>query len=193
MKFSSKFKNALLSIVGLTAMMATSSGCTAPAGDESGLGLDESATEDAVTLPGTQTFRSSLGCLDISYGSKKSGARPIVWQCHGGNSQKWKMLKRGTDGYVSLQNVNSGLCLELGGSTNGSIVQQKACNARLKTQQFLYFPNFNNRFEFQGVLIESNPFVQAQCLDIPNSIVGADLQTWNCSGQSNQSFFASGL
>ncbi|GAB7045870.1 ricin-type beta-trefoil lectin domain protein [Catenuloplanes indicus] len=68
-----------------------------------------------------RTLRALGKCLDSPTGAA-SGARAQIWDCHGGTNQQWTL---GTDGTV--RGVQSGLCLEAGGTANGSAVVLRTC------------------------------------------------------------------
>jgi lysophospholipase L1-like esterase len=68
-----------------------------------------------------QTLRALGKCLDSPTGAA-SGAKAQIWDCHGGTNQRWTL---GADGTV--RGVQSGLCLEAGGTANGSTVTLGTC------------------------------------------------------------------
>ena len=62
-------------------------------------------------------------CVDISGASKSGGARAVLWNCHGGDNQKFQW----TDD--RLKNKNSGLFLHGGAGSNqiaDSFLEQRA-------------------------------------------------------------------
>ena len=66
-------------------------------------------------------------CVDVAGGSKNDGAPAILWACHDGGNQRWR-LEPGGPGFL-LKNYNSGKCLDVtGGSKDDSVgVIQYTC------------------------------------------------------------------
>jgi poly(3-hydroxybutyrate) depolymerase len=61
-------------------------------------------------------------CLDVAPNAG-SGTRAQIWDCHGGANQQWNVNDNGT-----ITNVQSGLCLDVGGTANGAAVNVATCN-----------------------------------------------------------------
>ncbi|MFI5843049.1 ricin-type beta-trefoil lectin domain protein [Catenuloplanes sp. NPDC051500] len=78
------------------------------------------ATNQRWTADG-QTLRALGKCLDSPTGAA-SGSKVQIWDCHGGTNQQWTL---GSDGTV--RGVASGLCLEAGGTANGSTAVLRTC------------------------------------------------------------------
>ncbi|MEX0171256.1 RICIN domain-containing protein [Streptomyces sp. LMG1-1-1.1] len=57
--------------------------------------------------------RHSGKCLEVKGWSRDNGAAIGQWDCHGGVNQQW-MVRYPGENWVTLVNVNSGKCLEIG-------------------------------------------------------------------------------
>lgn len=88
-------------------------------------------------------------------------------------------------GYTTLQNLNSGQCLDLpfGSSKRGTSIKQWTCNNSENRQV-----RFERRgsSEFYNIRLRGS----GQCIDIKNggTTDGTDIQQWSCSGSINRSF-----
>ncbi|SDT53506.1 ricin-type beta-trefoil lectin domain protein [Actinoplanes derwentensis] len=67
------------------------------------------------------TLRSLGKCLDSPTGAT-SGAKAQLWDCSGAANQQWSHTSGGP-----IRNAQSGLCLESGGTANGSTVTLRTC------------------------------------------------------------------
>ncbi|MFD7019885.1 RICIN domain-containing protein [Streptomyces sp. NPDC059161] len=92
------------------------------------------AGRDSITKMVEYKVMNNLGqCLGISGGSKNWNAKATVWSCNGNQDQLWyyegPMAGRPSD-WVSLQNVNSSLCLggNAGSPVRGTAQIQWSCN-----------------------------------------------------------------
>ncbi|GAA2349429.1 RICIN domain-containing protein [Dactylosporangium salmoneum] len=67
-------------------------------------------------------------CLDVNGGSKDNGAQILIWDCHGGPNQLWKLVRNG-DGY-QLVSLNSGRCIGIdsGNPSPGAAARQWDCD-----------------------------------------------------------------
>jgi|GEM_PF-1581719 len=76
---------------------------------------------------------NSSKCLDVTGASKANEAAVIQWQCHGGSSQVWRLVRR-TDDSIQFVSANSGKCLEIanGANVNGTLLQQNTCTTAAK-------------------------------------------------------------
>lgn len=76
-------------------------------------------------------------CVDISGANKSDRAPVIQWDCHTGDNQKWRLVKR-ADGRSSLMVKHSGKCLDLEGGKrdNGAPFIQWTCGATNSNQLF---------------------------------------------------------
>jgi hypothetical protein len=69
-----------------------------------------------------QTLRVMGKCLDAPINAG-SGARVQIWDCNGGANQSWNLTSTGT-----ITSVQTGLCLNSGGTANGAAVTVATCN-----------------------------------------------------------------
>jgi poly(3-hydroxybutyrate) depolymerase len=74
------------------------------------------------TLNG-QALQVTGKCLDVP-ANAGSGTRTRIWDCTGGDNQKWNLTTTGT-----ITNVQSGLCLTSTGNNNGAGVTVATCNS----------------------------------------------------------------
>jgi ricin-type beta-trefoil lectin protein len=72
--------------------------------------------------------RQSGKCLDVSGASTEDGAPIILWQCHGGANQQWRLEPFGEE--YRLVARHSGKCLDVTGWSpeNGTRIIQWQCN-----------------------------------------------------------------
>jgi lysophospholipase L1-like esterase len=68
-----------------------------------------------------QTLQSLGKCLDSPTGAT-SGAKAQLWDCHGGTNQRWTL-----NGNGSISNAQSGLCVAVNSTANGSPVVLSTC------------------------------------------------------------------
>ncbi|MEU4690037.1 ricin-type beta-trefoil lectin domain protein [Actinoplanes sp. NPDC023714] len=68
-----------------------------------------------------QTLRALGKCLDSPTGAT-TGARAQIWDCSGADNQRWTYTSGGT-----IRNARSGLCLEAGGTANGTTTTLRTC------------------------------------------------------------------
>lgn len=66
-------------------------------------------------------------CLDAYNHGTTNGTRVVIWDCTGGNNQKWNVNTDGT-----LTNVTSGLCLDAynAATANGTKLVLWSCNGQ---------------------------------------------------------------
>ena len=110
-------------------------------------------------------------CLDAAGGSSADGTPVILWPCHGGSNQRWKVLPNGT-----VLGIN-GKCLDaLGGrSENGTPVIIWTCHG-----------GDNQRWEITDnhqLLGIGNQCLDASGFGLAN---GAPIILWACHGGANQ-------
>ncbi|HEY0191649.1 MAG TPA: RICIN domain-containing protein [Kofleriaceae bacterium] len=88
------------------------------------------ANQDFAVQPRGDAFqivaRHSGKCLDVDGFSTADGAGVHQWECHGGDNQRWRLQDVG-NGTQQLVSVNSGKCLDAGGTGNGTGLQQWTC------------------------------------------------------------------
>ncbi|MGI5237708.1 RICIN domain-containing protein [Dactylosporangium sp. CA-139066] len=77
-------------------------------------------------------------CMDVNGASKDNGAQIVLWDCHGGANQLWKMVRDG-DGYRFVS-LNSGRCIGIdsGNPAPGAVARQWDCDG-----------STNQRWQFQ--------------------------------------------
>jgi hypothetical protein len=77
-------------------------------------------------------------CLDVNGASKDNGAQLVLWDCHGGANQLWKMVRDG-DGFRFVS-LNSGRCIgiDAGNPAPGAVARQWDCDG-----------STNQRWQFQ--------------------------------------------
>ncbi|MET7820819.1 ricin-type beta-trefoil lectin domain protein [Micromonospora zamorensis] len=121
-----------------------------------------------VLIAGSQSGR----CIDIPNSSTSNGARPQLWDCHGGTNQRWTHTPNRT------LTVYGNKCLDASGagSSNGTAVLIWDCNGQ-PNQQW----NVNSNGTITGVQ-------SGLCLDAVGSGTanGTQLHLWACHGGANQ-------
>jgi hypothetical protein len=132
-----------------------------------------------VAKPSGPTLRPITGqivgyagkCIDVSGGYPTNGTPIVLWDCHGGNNQKWTVAP---DRLLRAL----GKCLDVtdNRTDNGTMVQLWDCNGGGNQQ---WVPQTN------GSLL--NP-QSGRCLDAPGGSRGSGtrLQLWDCHGGPNQ-------
>ena len=116
-------------------------------------------------------------CLQPVGGSSSQGAAIVQEPC-----DKYSMVQRWVAYYPSgniifqARNVATGLCLDArGGATNGTSVQQWACNT-ISNEKWDLGPNY--------VVVRSRVSgTQSHCLDVPGGSgqAGLAMQLWGCN------------
>lgn len=110
-------------------------------------------------------------CLDVEGGSSVDGTRVVLWPCHGGSNQRWKVLRDG-----KVLGID-GKCLDvLGGSSDSNTpVIIWACHGG-DNQRW----EITDNGELRGL--------EKKCLDPSGwgSANGAPIILWPCHGRSNQ-------
>ncbi|WP_182909857.1 ThuA domain-containing protein [Microbispora sp. H13382] len=134
-----------------------------------------SASPSASPTPpagGTSALRgvASNRCLDVNGASQSNGAQVLIWDCNGGNNQKW------TSTSASELRVYGNKCLDVngGGTANGTAVIIWDCNGQ---------NNQKWRFNSDGSItaVGAN-----KCLDVSGTANGTKAQIYTCNGQNNQ-------
>jgi hypothetical protein len=115
-------------------------------------------------------------CLDSDIGTAThNGTKVQVWQCHGGNNQKWSVYTDGT-----IRSTWDGRCLDediAGGTRNGTRVQVWDCNG-WDNQKWTRYTDGTVRSRHDG-----------RCLDediAGGTGNGKQVQVWDCNGWDNQ-------
>lgn len=121
--------------------------------------------------------------VEVKDGLTEPGANVQQWESNGGSWQQWELLMD-TDGYYSVKNVNSSLCLDVseGSILNGANIQQWTPNG-LNPQKWTVL----SRGKGYYTIIAKN---SGKCLDIDAGRVenGANIQQWEFNGLDPQCF-----
>ncbi|MEV6829483.1 ricin-type beta-trefoil lectin domain protein [Amycolatopsis sp. NPDC051102] len=110
-------------------------------------------------------------CVDIQANGTADGTAIALWDCNGGNNQKW--TRTGS----TFTNPATGKCLDANSSTaNGSPVRLWGCNG-----------SGGQNWQVNGNGTISNP-QSGRCLDATGqgTANGTRLQLWDCGSQANQ-------
>jgi hypothetical protein len=77
-------------------------------------------------------------CLDVNGAAKDNGAQLLVWDCHGGPNQLWRLIPDGSGHRVV--SLNSGRCMGIdsGNTAPGTVARQWDCDG-----------STNQRWQFQ--------------------------------------------
>jgi hypothetical protein len=120
-------------------------------------------------------------CADVKDQSRFTGAIVHQWDCVDQDSQRWSPRDAG-NGYMTLQNQNSGWCMAVKDDVNASGTQiiQTECNAadpgQLWRQDLLDVSGTSNVVSALGKCLEVNRADRSN---------GAKIQIWTCSTASN--------
>ncbi|WP_182876315.1 ThuA domain-containing protein [Microbispora sp. H10670] len=134
-----------------------------------------SASPSASPTPPTTSTTALRGvasgrCLDVNGASQSNGAQVLIWDCNGGNNQKW------TSTSATELRVYGNKCLDVngGGTANGTAVIIWDCNGQ---------NNQKWRFNSDGSItaVGAN-----KCLDVSGTANGTKAQIYTCNGQNNQ-------
>lgn len=112
-------------------------------------------------------------CLDVGGWSKENGARIIMWDCHGGSNQQFRM-----DDQQRLVVLDSGKCLDVDSAGGkGARVNQWDCNNEM-----------HQKWEYDDQQRLRPLHNKGLCLDIKgaNKDNGAPLIVSDCHGATNQ-------
>jgi mannan endo-1,4-beta-mannosidase len=84
-----------------------------------------SRTGQQVTRSSTGELKINNKCLDAEGWGSSNGTRVVLWDCGGGNNQRWNVNSNGT-----ITNVHNGLCLDANnaGTANGTQIILWSCN-----------------------------------------------------------------
>ena len=150
------------------------------------MAIASAAQASALSGPSTTIVAvSDSKCLDIPGGSTAAGAPVNQYDCNGGGNQSY-VFTQNSSGYYTIQNVNSGLCLDITGgasaTANGVKLEQWTCNGGTN-QQFSLKSSSAGGYEI--VALNSG-----LCLDIAGNSTAnnVQLEQWGCWGGANQSF-----
>jgi Ricin-type beta-trefoil lectin domain len=115
-------------------------------------------------------------CLDEDVASvTHNGTKAQVWDCHGGNNQKWTVYSDGT-----IRVTHDGRCLDediAGGTRNGTKVQLWNCTGGDNQKWTVYT---------DGRIVNGH---DGRCLDediAGGTRNGTKVQVWQCTGGDNQ-------
>ncbi|WP_125773359.1 RICIN domain-containing protein [Antribacter gilvus] len=120
--------------------------------------------------------RHSGKCADVPNQSRATGVAITQYTCNGGANQKWRAIDAGS-GYVRLQGVQSGLCLQA--ATSRSAVTQETCDTGTDQQWTV-----TSSGGYDRVAVRSS----GRCLDVNGASTAnsAAVLTWTCNGATNQ-------
>lgn len=131
--------------------------------------------------PNWQPIKSSMNdkCLEIEGGFGANGTKAQMWDCHGGENQKWMYdIERG--GYLTV--ASSGKCLGVdGGRTEkGTKVLQWECDG-----------SDNQKWVIDDRRRLKPKHSQNKCLDISrgSNNNGAEMILWDCNDEENQKWY----
>lgn len=128
--------------------------------------------DTAVSLVNPQSNR----CLDVSGASQAAGAQTIIWDCHGGQNQRWTRTAAGE------LRVYGDRCLDVdgNGTANGTRIQIWTCNGST-AQRFTF--NANGSVTGAG---------SGKCVDVTSSGTanGTVVQLYECNGTGAQRWSA---
>jgi hypothetical protein len=129
-------------------------------------------------------------CLQPVGASLDAGAAIIQTYCDfssGNLAQQWASDDLG-GGVVHYRNLHSNLCLDArGGATNGTPVQQWACNTISNERWQPVIPDIDPD-TFDGPVISRVSGTSSLCLDVPGASPADRLamQIWQCNGTTAQ-------
>lgn len=126
-------------------------------------------------------------CVDVPNASTAPGTGLLQWDCVAGAPEQDFQFVGTSDGFYQVKPRNSGLCLDAGSATNGTIVRQQACGSATSQK----WKVVSRGFGAYSITTANG----ASCLDIAriSSDNGAELTVWQCGTGANQAFYASGL
>lgn len=109
-------------------------------------------------------------CLDLPGGDTTNGALLWLWDCYGGDTQKW-VLQNGQLVYAA----NASKCVDVigGNSTNGNSLGLWDCNDG-ESQQWIYEVNNGNRWKW------GSSSKCAQFPDVASTKAGDSVEIWDC-------------
>lgn len=127
-------------------------------------------------------------CVDVPGGDPARGIKVQLWDCWGGNMQRWWLDDAAYTGtaYYRIRNAQTNKCLDIPGGdpANGVQVQQWDCWGDADTawmQQWQEVQLGNNLVQFRNR-------ATGKCIDDPGGslIRGIVLQQWDCWGKDMQ-------
>lgn len=120
-------------------------------------------------------------CLDARDGRIADGTKVILWQCHGGNNQKWHKTTSGNKNVFALKGPGVSKVMDVEGGSNGNEAKIIIWQEHGGDNQKWYFNPSN------GTLKSAK---SGKCLDVPGNRPGAgvSLQQYDCNGTSAQTF-----
>lgn len=117
---------------------------------------------------------SSMGkCMDAEGASSSNGTNIVLWQCNGGNNQKWLMDETGR--FHSAMDYSKCLDIEGANSSNGANVILWKCHN-----------NLNQQWYWDGNMIRSKMNGKAIDVEGASSSNGANILMWPPNGNANQ-------
>jgi hypothetical protein len=143
--------------------LVTAVGCVAGTSDE--------PQRSAQSGEGSAIRDSKGFCVDVSGWGSSDGTKIQLWDCHGGDNQRWSYEGGALVGY-------GGKCLDVqwGNTANGTPVQLWTCNG-----------TDAQKWHFDGGRLVGKG---GKCLDVPafHHANGQALEIWDCNGGENQLF-----
>lgn len=128
----------------------------------------------AAAQPASLVAEQAGRCLDVSGASRESGAEVTIYDCHGGENQRWTVPPTGTAGEVRVYGT---LCLDVWGGVgaDGDRVSIYPCHGGAN-QQWTPTP----AGELRGL--------NGSCLDVWGAATanGAPVGLYRCHGGANQ-------
>ncbi|MEV6501382.1 RICIN domain-containing protein [Streptomyces prunicolor] len=129
---------------------------------------------------GIRAFTSQK-CLDVAGGSQDNFAPVVQFSCRGTDNQLWAAVYL-DNGYYKFVSRNTGKCLDVNGTANGSLTQQLDCNATVSDEWLLQGAGVGLSYKFVNR-------VSGRCLDLPGGSLSDNtrIQVWDCvPGNTNQ-------
>jgi hypothetical protein len=116
-------------------------------------------------------------CVDVPGAAREPGSRLHLWDCHGGENQRFSVPSAGASGPLRIY---GSLCVQVdaGAAADGSVTIQTCTGAAAQRW------TTTSSGELRSV--------DGRCLDVweAGRDNGARLATWACHGGSNQRFVA---
>lgn len=167
-------------------------GCVAQADsapDVSGVDEEEVGTSQEAIVAGASVVlkprHASGKCVDVKDVSTAPGAPLQLWDCYGGENQRFYLEAMG-DGYYRLKAAHSNLCLDAGdfGNPNdGASLRQWSCGNTPSQQFKVEYVDSN----YYRLVAKHN----GKCVDVSGAGTanGTRIQMWTCNGTAAQQFY----
>lgn len=148
----------------------------------------------------TTAVSQDKSCVGVASGSTEWGANIVAWTRDGSLNQSWYMVEVGTvpsekvetppvsEGYYMIQNVNSGLYMEVAGAleTNGTNVQQWGAYGPASHNTWKLKYAGNDYYYLYSQIADGNTYL----LDVANNNASnkTNVQIWVATGADAQLF-----